>query len=420
MIIPRKSRKKAVILGTVIVGVAAAVTVAVWRSANSLTPSEKAQLLTETAAESRRQIIDNLTDEGKAALEAGLPLPDEEREKLTASLSFGMLEIEWVEIWYKKQAGSATAEDLAREKKIARHFLAEAEKIFPIQERITMQKDSIARSKRFLLETIPKMESYMTGDNARPLFKAVRKAAEEEIAAGEKQLAYLLETKNPYTREYDTLLKEENRKIEKLAHLLDKVDAADEIDYGLKLLSELEKEEQADSNRAKQPVYAEGRRLLEERIDAAKQLLASLEAVPEEFRYTLNSETKRLREAEDAYFNWSVSGRWRFNPTASDLPAPDMPEAAPPKSPPFPSASLAQEFAANTGREAPELPPNRTGIADENLLMLLMAREYEREGYENEARGVYERVRNAMSAEELERALRFLEESADRQGDPSK
>ena len=48
-------------------------------------------------------------------------------------------------------------------------------------------------------------------------------------------------------------------------------------------------------------------------------------------------------------------------------------------------------------------------------MMLLMAREYEREGYEDEARGVYERVRNAMSAEELERALRFLEESAERQ-----
>ena len=73
----------------------------------------------------------------------------------------------------------------------------------------------------------------------------------------------------------------------------------------------------------------------------------------------------------------------------------------------------AREFASKTGREAPTLP---SGAApDASIQLLLMAREYEREGYEDEARGVYERVRNAMSAEELERALRFLEENAEPQ-----
>ena len=410
------SRRKTAVILSAFIAIVVGITFVVWRTSNTPTPSEKAQLLTETAVESRQQIIDNLTDESKAALEAGLSLTDGQRAELAAKLPFGKLAIEWAEISYKKQAGSATAEDLARMEEIERHFLAYLEKTYPFQKKMERLKKSLAKSQHFLLETLPLLEFDMTGDNAQPLVAALRKAAEEEISAKEEYITYLLETKDRHSSKSAELSKARIHKTLERSYVFKTAHIAIELDGALEDLRYLKKQEQAASNLARQIHYAEGRRLLEENIEAAKQFLAAAEAVsdPIGFGDPLEAERDRLEETEDAYDAWIVSVSPRGS-AASARPAPEAPEAAPPKSPPAPSASLAQEFAVNTGREAPELPPNRTGIADENLLMLLMAREYEREGYEDEARGIYERVRGVMSAEELERALRFLEENAEPQ-----
>ncbi|MDE0020049.1 MAG: hypothetical protein OXT69_01515 [Candidatus Poribacteria bacterium] len=425
-----KNRRRGVLLLAIAAAVVGAVVLFWARRHWELSPGVLESRLSELdiSEEAMKRLSEDLSD-----------LSDEERAQFADDLGMDPLEMEWCEIALRVIRNESKPGDMERLKKlndllfpgyddIVKEWLEEqtpegkAKKRAEYEEHITMAKDS--------LENAIEMEAMLAGEPGGAERIEVIKAAERHLAAVEKWVSIELnENSNPLDHSFN--LKDAIIEVEKQDVLMSDAYSVAwetrELAHARKAIEQLQHWEKNSIGEEDRTAAAKALKAAEAWAAASEEFLDIMRRKREQDNYRFSEEASaaKLKASDAMLVAYRAQRKWdevyraakhlalELEPpsekSGGGSPRPELREVV---------ETHAAELQTKTGKRY-ELPPPSPRSPDADAksslnAMVRIAKEYERSGFSAEAKAAYERALEYFTKEEVEEALRRINESADR------